>query len=196
MVHKSDNVINLSSRQKQGRQQLVKQLFDEYAPMIRRFYLARLMPEDEVDDLVQELFSRLIALDGLEMKMSPETGSNLSFFLTMANNMVVDLQRKAMTRKDYVVREKNSEAERVNEQTPEVIVSALRDLEAMKSVILRMRPAWRKAFILSRFNNMSYQDIAEYMDVTLKQVEHFISQAMAKIRKAERKLREKESDYE
>lgn len=192
MARKKNNVIELASRaNREERRQLVERLFDEHVAALRLFFRGRLVPDDEIEDLVQEMFSRLMGLDGLELKMTASTGSNRAFLLTMANNLVVDMQRRLMVRKDYDIQQQDIEGGRVNEQTPEIIVSARRDLEAMKAVIMRMRPAWRKAFILNRFRNMSYRDIAEHMDVTVKQVESYIVQAMARIRQAQRQLKKR-----
>ena len=105
---RQDNVVDLASRDRPGRRRLVEQLFDEHAAALRLFLKGRLIPDDEIEDLVQELFSRLMGVDGLEAKMSASTGSNRSYLLTMANNMIVDLQRKSAVRKAYYPRSRGT----------------------------------------------------------------------------------------
>ncbi len=151
---------------------------------MRLFLKGRLVPDQEIDDVVQQLFMRLMGLDRLEDKMSESTGSNRAYLLTMANNLVVDRLRKSMLRKAHSEVEHDHDGGRVDERTPEQIVVAQLELEAIWSVIMDMRPKWRRAFVLHRFRNMSYGDIALHMGVTVKQVEYFISQAMKRIRKA------------
>ena len=80
------------------------------------------------------------------------------------------------------------EVEPVDERTPEQIVAAQMELEVMKSVIMEMRPTWRQAFVLHRFRNLRYEDIALEMGMTVKQVENAIAQAMKRIRKAKRRM--------
>jgi len=182
------NVIDLASRGQPERRRLVERLFGEQAHALRMFLKGRLVPPDEIEDLVQELFARLMKVKRLEEKMSASSGSNRSYLLTMANNMVVDQQRKASIRSNYAARQRGLGNEQVDERTPEEIVAAQLELEVMRSVILEMRPTWRQAFVLHRFRNMSYEDIALHMDMTVKQVENCIAQAMKRLRKARRRI--------
>lgn len=48
-------------------------------------------------------------LERLEEEMSASSGSNRSYLLTMANNMVVDMQRKAGIRSDHAAPERTGE---------------------------------------------------------------------------------------
>ena len=185
---RKDNVIELASRGKPGRRQLVEQLFDRHARGLRLFLRGRSVPHDQVEDLVQELFTRLMGVERLEEKMSDSTGSSRSYLLTMANNMIVDRQRRLRVRRAYAAEQREIEHERVEERTPERIVAAQLELEAIKAVIMDMRLNWRLAIVLQRFGNMSYEDIASHMGVTVKQVENYIVRAMRRIRKARRKI--------
>ena len=148
-----------------------------------------MVPPNQVEDLVQELFTRLMGVERLEEKMSDSTGSNRSYLLTMANNMIVDRQRRLRVRSAYAAEQGEIERDRVEERTPERIVAAQLELEAIKAVIMDMRLNWRLAFVLQRFGNMSYEDIASHMGVTVKQVENYIVRAMRRIRRERRKIR-------
>lgn len=185
---RNDNIVSLASRERPERRRLVEQLFDEHARALRLFLMGWSVPQDQVDDLVQELFTRLMGVDGLERKMSARTGSNRSYLLTMANNMIVDRQRKSQVRRAYLAEQREIEPRRMDERTPERIVAAQLELEAMRSVIRNMRLNWRVAFILQRFGNMSYEDIAIHMGVTVRQVERYMVRAMRRIREERRKI--------
>ena len=187
-IPRNDNIIDLASREKPGRRRLVKQLFDQHARALRLFLLGWSVPQDQIDDLVQELFTRLMGVDRLQEKMSDSTGSSRSYLLTMANNMIVDRQRKVQVRNAYAAAQREIESERIDERTPERIVAAQLELEAMRSVIKDMRLNWRVAFVLQRFGNMSYDDIALHMGVTVRQVERYMVRAMRRIREARRKI--------
>ena len=188
-ARQEDNVIELASREKPGRRRLVEQLFDRHAQALHLFLLGRSVPQDQIEGLVQELFARLMGVDRLEEKMSDSTGSNRSYLLTMGNNMIVDKQRKLRVRNAYAAAQLEIERERMDEHSPERIVAAQLELEAIKAVILDMRSNWRVAFVLQRFHNMNYEDIALHMGMTKKQVEHYIVRAMRRIRKERRKIK-------
>ena len=138
---------------------------------------------------MQELFARLMEVEQLEEKMSDATGSNRSYLLTMANNLIVDRQRRLRVRTSYAAAQREIESEQMDEHTPERIVAAQLELEAIKAVIRNMRLNWRVALVLQRFRNMSYAEIALHMGVTEKQVENYIVRAMRRIRKARRKIK-------
>ena len=137
---------------------------------------------------MQELFTRLMGAQRLEEKMSVASGSNRSYLLTMANNLIVDKQRKSQVRSAYAAAQQGFEYQRMDERTPERIVAAQLELEAIKAVILDMRSHWRATFVMQRFHNMSYEDIAVHMGVTKMQVENYMRQALRRIRKARRKI--------
>ena len=183
------NMVNLALREKPGRRKLVEQLFGQHSGALRHFVLGWSIPPHEIDDVVQELFSRLLAVDRLEEKMSDSPGSGRSFLLTMANNLLVDRRRKLHVRDAYAAEQRHVEGEKVDERTPERIIATELELEAMRSVIQDMRLNWRVAFVLQRFGNLSYEEIASHMGVTVRQVDRYLVRAMRRIREAQRKIK-------
>ena len=188
LTPRKKNVIDLASRERPGRRQLVQQLFDQHAQALRYFLMGWSVPPEQVEDVVQELFARLMSVQGLEEKMDAATGSNRAYLLTMANNLIVDRQRNRQIREAYAAAQQEIERECREERTPERILAAQLELEAMRAVIQGMRLNWQVAFVLQRFRNMSYEQIALHMGVTVRQVERYLYQAMRRIDKARRKI--------
>ena len=186
---RNDNIINLASQAKPVRTRLVEQLFDQHAQALRLFLRGRSVPPDQVEDVVQELFARLMSVARLEEKMSDSTGSSRSYILTMANNLLVNRQRKQQLRNAYAAALRETDGEQMDERTPERVVAAQLHLEAMKAAIMAMPVNWRVAFILQRFRNMSYEEIASHMGVQVKQVDNYIVRAMRRIRNTRRKMK-------
>ena len=189
MTARNDNVIALAAGKHPGRKQLVEQLFAEHDQALRRFLRGRAVSPDETKDLAQELFARLMAAKGLEEKMAAATGSNRSYLLTMANGLIVDRQRRRQRRKAYAAACQVIGVERMDERTPERIIAAQLELETYKAVLMAMPLNWRVALVLQRFHNMSYEQIALHMGVTVKQVQHYLGRAMRRIHKARRKIK-------
>ena len=184
---RNDNIVELAPGERPERKQLVEQLFAQHGRALRLFFRGRLVPQEKIDDLVQELFTRLMAAQGLEEKMSAATGSNRSYLLTMASGLDVDQQRKWHLQEAYDKAQREVEAEKTDERTPERIVAAQLELEALKTVLMRMPLNWRVALVLQRLRNMSYEDIALHMGVTRRQVERYLRRAVQRIREAQRK---------
>ena len=74
---RSDKIINLASREQPGRRQLIEQLFDQHVGVLRLFLRGWSVSQEETEDVVQELFTRLMGLDRLEQKMADSTLSGL-----------------------------------------------------------------------------------------------------------------------
>jgi RNA polymerase sigma-70 factor (ECF subfamily) len=188
LASRKDNVIDLASRETVGRRQFIEQLFAQHAPAVRLFLRGRSIPADEIEDFVQELFTRLLAVERLEERMTEARGSVRSFLLTMAHNLIVDRQRKRQVRKAHAEAQRAIEVLRVEERTPERIVAAQLELETIKAVLLKMPLHWQVALVLQRLRDMSYEDIGLHMGVTVKQVEHYLRRGMRRIHKARRKI--------
>ena len=188
LTTRNDNVIALAAGNRPGRKQLVEHLFTQHDRALRRFLRGRAVPPEETEDLAQELFARLMCAKGLEEKMSARTGSNRAYLLSMANGLIVDHQRRKRRRKAYAEAQRALKDDRMDERTPERIVAAQLELEALKGVLMAMPLNWRVALVLKRFRNMSYEDIALHMGVTARQVEYFLRRGMRRIRKARRKI--------
>ena len=189
-MHTSRNkkIIELESRDRPGRKRFVEQLFERHAAALRRFLRGQSVPPEEVDDLLQELFTRLMGMARLEERMTDASGSVRSFLLTMANNLIVDRQRRRQVRRAYADTQRELEREPLDEHSPERIVAAQLELEAIRSVILDMPLNWRVALILQRFRNMSYEEIALHMGVQVKQVDNYLVRALRRLRKARKKI--------
>ena len=185
---RNEKIIELKSRDRPGRKRFVEQLFERHAAALRRFLRGQSVPPEEVDDLLQELFSRLMGVARLEERMTDASGSVRSFLLTMANNLIVDRQRRQQVRKAYADTQRELEREPLDEHSPERIVAAQLELEAIRSVILDMPLNWRVALILQRFRNMSYEEIALHMGVQVKQVDNYLVRALRRLRKARKKI--------
>ena len=66
IASRHNNIVTLASRNRPGRRQLVERLFGEHARALRLFLLGWSVPQDQIDDLVQELFTRLMGVAGPE----------------------------------------------------------------------------------------------------------------------------------
>jgi len=185
---RNDNIIDLASAQQSSRRRLVQALFERHAGAVRLFLRARSVGPDEIEDLLQELFTRLMSAHRLEEKMADSTGSSRSYLLTMANGLMVDRWRKEQVRNAYAEAVRDVDQGHTDEHSPERIVAAQMELEAIKAVILDMPLNWRVALLLQRLRNMSYEDIALHMGVQVKQVDNYLVRALRRLRKARRKI--------
>ena len=174
-------VIDLKGRL-DDRREVLERLFHEDGRILRGYLFKRLRDESEVEDLVQEVFAKLARLPDLEKRLSAG-GKNRNFIITVANNLIVDKERRRATRHHYRAEQQHQADQLVYELSPEVEVVANEELSRVKAAIMELKPTWRKAFSMSRFHYMSYKEISEEMGVGVKQVEKYITNALVQLRK-------------
>ncbi|MGS2723450.1 RNA polymerase sigma factor [Porticoccus sp. GXU_MW_L64] len=179
---KPNNVIDLSGHRQQARRRLLNKLFEEHGGPLRSFLAGRLGSRADLDDVVQDVFVRLARLSDLSDKVLNNKGSCRAYLFTIGNNLAVDLKRKNQVRKLYVDVHQGLKSEQSKQQSPETIIAARQDLEVVKQAIAKMPAAWRRVFLLSRVELLSYRQIAEQLNVSVKQIEKYMSKALKCVR--------------
>lgn len=183
MPEKRNNVYTLRDSSSESRDQALDRLYRAHSEPLRSFLLGRVRDSDELEDVVSEVFSRLASMPGLvESLPQGQERSNRSYIFTAANNCIVDLERRKAVRRIY--RQTNQEADDSHsfELGPDVTVAAIQELDLVKAAIKKLKPRWRKAFLLNRFKYMSYKEISVEMKVSEKQIEYYITKSLAKLR--------------
>lgn len=188
MSKNSLKIIDISSRQEKVRSEVLEQLFREHKAALCTYIQRRARYIEEPDDIAQEVFLRIAKRPDLVEQIRSGRVKNRAYIFSMANNLLSDLERRRVLQRDYSSNEYSFAAEDCVEVSPERVAAAHQELETMKWVIMRLKPKWRRVFVMSRFHYMSYREIAEKMGVTVKQVEGYMAQALVRIRDAERRL--------
>lgn len=152
-----------------------------YGPPLRRYFSRRADPRD-VDDLVQETMLRVQAISA-----SSQVADIERYLFRTAHNVLIDQRRAEHTRRrafDFV--EAGGEAD---DRTPERIVIARDELERMRGIVLGLPERTRTAFLLRRFENLRYQEIADLMGISRNSVKDLMHRAImavtAELAKAE-----------
>lgn len=161
---------------RQGQQEALRQLFERYyEDLVRRLY--RLIPDQSTaEDLVQEVFVRL-----WEKRAELDIRQSLGAYLhRMAVNRALSYLRKQKTRRESYPKEApkvgisaQAEQDLAAEELRQKIRRALQDLPAR----------CREVFVLSRYEQLTYRQIAERLDISVKTVENQLSKALKIMRR-------------
>ncbi len=185
VIKQPPNVVDLQQKRQETREQVLERLFNEHRTALRAFLIGRTGLEQDVDDVIQEVFIRLSRLENLQERLPPGGRINIAYIFSVAHNLVIDMERSRAMQRSRLEQHRLEQTDTSREApAPEAIVLAGQELERVKSVILTMRPNWRRAFILNRFQFKTYREIAEVMGVSVKQVEKYMKSALIKIRDA------------
>jgi len=155
-------------------QEAFKELFFDFYPSLCVFAQRYISSPETCEDIVQDTFFHIWK----NRKKIEITSSFRNFLITSVRNNCTDYLRKQTTRQSYA--EKHSSQDITD--TPEELYS-IRELEEMLYAALNQLPEHvRRAFEMSRFENMTYNQIAEEMSVSPKTVEAYISKALNLLR--------------
>lgn len=138
------------------------------------FLRQRLRVADDARDVAQEAYIRMMQYEGSRDVQSPA-----SLLFRIAINVANDLGRADKVRHvadhcDIDDMEFDSGV-----ATPEREVAASQELDLLYDAIEHLPPKCRQVFLLSRFHNMTYPEIAVHCGISIKMVEKHISRALA-----------------
>lgn len=144
----------------------------QYGPGLRRYFRRR-APEGDIDDLVQEVFMRLHA------RASDEPVENIERYLfRTAANVLIERHRYDTVHGRRLQLPFNEDIDPPDEVTPERALIAREDYARLVAAIDNLPSRTKVAFILHRFEQMTYPAIARRMGISLSGVKHLITRAL------------------
>ncbi|MEW5250293.1 RNA polymerase sigma factor [Microbulbifer sp. 2201CG32-9] len=164
---------------------------DEYGSGLRRYFAPRVNIAD-VDDLVQEVFFHLhLHIRQRETKIN----NPQSYIFTIARNLLVSRSRYNKARRGSFHDSLECEMETPDSISPERAVIGMQEYHRAVKAIVGLPPRARTAFEFHRFEEMTYQDIAERMNISKESVKELIQRALIRIRSAmEDEVQSKKTD--
>lgn len=150
----------------------VATLMADYGPGLRRFF-SRRAGADEAEDLVQEVFLRLQARAGTQSVENVE-----GYLFTIARNVLISRYRRHRLSGGEAWLQDDDGAD---ELSPERILMGKQEYERLLAAILELPPKARAAFLFHRFDNMTYQAIAERMGIAKRSVKELMQRAIDRL---------------
>lgn len=138
-----------------------------------RGYLHGIASLADIDDLVQETYTRL-----LRVREKGQVRSTRGLLFATARNVARDLfRRRAVARTTSVM--EVDHAELVDESpAPHEVVSRSQEMEMLSAAIEALPTRCRAVFVLRRFENLSYREIALRMGISENTVEVQLAKAL------------------
>ncbi|MFT3815828.1 MAG: sigma-70 family RNA polymerase sigma factor [Acidovorax sp.] len=152
--------------------------------MLERYYrellgfLFRVVKDrDTAADLTQESYARVLAAgQGGQHLQNPR-----ALLYQTARNLVIDHQRHGDVRAGVEVPDAQAEADEIHasrNSEPETALSSRQGVLALAATIDSLPPRCREAFMLNRFEGMTYAQVAQRMGISVKAVEQHIKHAL------------------
>jgi len=151
---------------------------DRDSPMreaVREFLRHDLRRSPEQDDICQDAILRALAVDDGSINRP------LHYLYRIARNLFVDSQRRRQREQAAHRSLPEAMAGAIEPLHPERIVAARQELMQVSAAIDALPPRCREAFLLHRFERLSYSAIARRMGISTGTVEKHIALAMLRI---------------
>lgn len=159
--------------------QYLEQVFINNRLSLQSYLRRCLSSNDDAADLLQECYLRLIRTT------KPLSTQDIAraWLFTIARNLVVDLFRRRSVRGyDSQVNVEEAEIQDCNPNPQEALEMA-QTLAQIKTCIKKMPDTTRKVFVLSRFEELTYTEIAQRLSLSTRTVERKMSEAMSLMNK-------------
>lgn len=143
----------------------------QYGPALRRYFLRRANAAD-ADDLVQDVFL------ALQASRSPRAIGNIEGYLFRTAANVLGMRRRQATWRWGYQEDLDQVGGLVDDLSPERILISKQALAEVVRVLEDMPPRTAQAFFLYRFGNLSQEQVARRMGVSVKAVEKFLRTAL------------------
>jgi RNA polymerase sigma-70 factor (ECF subfamily) len=152
---------------------LLLETYLEKRTALVRFFTARLRSAGAAEDLVQELYLKLAALDPAEEIDNPS-----AFLYRAAQNLMLDRQRQ--DRRTNLRDGAWAEVQefRTGEPAPDDALAARRKLARLAAIVEDMPAKMGQAFRLHKLDGLSHAETAHQMKVSVSAVEKHISAAL------------------
>jgi RNA polymerase sigma-70 factor, ECF subfamily len=152
-----------------------RQIFNSHYANLCKYANTILRDMDEAEDVVQSVFLKI-----LEKKESTNVTSDIKSYLYRAvHNFCINKIDYLKTRRLY--QEQNILENSGKVQSPNVFPTELED--SILVIIDKLPVQCRKIFIMSRYNEMKYSEIADVLGISVNTIENQISKALKILRK-------------
>ena len=139
---------------------IIEEAYKEYYPVIYRYVRCRIRCKYEVEDLVQDVFMRLLDYDNMLQKSTIQ-----SFLFTIARNLVIDYLRCYYKKQEMILCAYENFIE-------EIIAKDLLIIERLRlSAFPQQR---RKIYSMSRFEEKTLCEISEELQLSKSTVENHL----------------------
>ncbi|MCK3685601.1 RNA polymerase sigma-70 factor [Maribellus sp. YY47] len=147
-------------------------LFNHYYPRLYNFSKSILKIEDNIDDVLQEVFVKI--WQNRKKIKTPETFN--AFIYTITRNLLLNELRRQLN--DQNAREEVKNRSLAGEYVFQEEVEYEELKEKIDIIVDELPERQREIFLLSRSDGLSHKEIAEKLDIKPKTVEYHITQSV------------------
>lgn len=158
-----------------------KELFFDFFSPLCMFANRYIEDKDTCEDVVQDVFFQI----WMHRKRLNIQQSARNYLITSVRNACINYLRKSEVKFQHIqvtdINEATQSKHAISEETTSILaVSELK--EQLDKSLAKLPETVRQAFELNRFEDLTYNEIASLMNVSIKTIEAYISKALKLLR--------------
>jgi RNA polymerase sigma factor, sigma-70 family len=151
-----------------------KSVFDEYYDSIRRFLYFRCGDVDLSEDIAQEAFVKL-----WDVRDTVRKESTLSLLYTIATNLLNNHHKHQKVVLNF---QKNTTTSDINTEEADHPMREQEMMERLEKILSDMPEKCRIPFLMNRIEELTYTEIAQRLELSVKAVEKRMKEALDFVR--------------
>lgn len=173
--HEEESALPEPERQRYSDQKtFIESLVKNYHGVLVNFLKRRLSTTEDAEDMAQETYYRIARKDDVTSIRDPH-----AFLFKVAVNLLRDNSRRDISRGPVMYTMLKDDSLSCEMPSQERVVSGKQALRVFETLLEGLPPNCRHVFILHRFKDMSYPEIAKHCGISRSGVEKHMMRALA-----------------
>ncbi|MGB6306828.1 MAG: RNA polymerase sigma factor [Steroidobacteraceae bacterium] len=157
-----------------GNRNFVASIAARFGPRLRRFLSVRLRNADDVPDLAQEVFLRLLRVEGYESIRSPE-----AYLFTIASHVIHQhAVRRSNEPVSVDIAEVFSELKTSSSDDPPDQVAHAQQLDELERILAHLPARIATALVLHKVAGYSVQEVGDELGVSRETAKKYLARAV------------------
>jgi len=157
---------------------LVEQLFVEHDGALRAFFTRRIRRKPDAAELAQEVYARMLRVPDVEAIENPQ-----AYLFTVARNVARERALKLRKEATVDIDDPTIQPQIAQGYAWDADLDTARLSKRLREVLLELSPKCRAAVAMQYWYGMSYQEIAQKLEVSTHMVKKYLSQALTLCRR-------------
>lgn len=159
------------------------EFFSRHREELQRYVQKKLHDGAEAEDVVQETFVRLLNRELENGKELSSMSSPKAYIYRTASNLAIDRLRQKTARVDEGNREQLDESVESETPGPLRVVESRQRLQRLRQAVTGLPPKCRQVFVLHKYKQMTYREVAEHLGISVSMVEKHMMKALTRLDK-------------
>jgi len=173
--------INMAANKLRNEKNGLTAFFSRHREALKRYVGKKMFHSADVEDVVQETFIRLLKRERVQPEALQSMASPEAYMYRTASNLVIDRLRQRKARVDEGDREELDDAMASTPLGPLRVIESRQRLQQLKRAIDDLPPKCRQVFVLHKYQQMPYRDVAEHLNISVSMVEKHMMKALIRL---------------